>query len=91
MWTFVSTAAMEILESLHKGATFSSPQENYHTNRVMDDFVDDTTILANNFVQQLLQTTRNRWNNAAALTLLQDLLTNTSEIAQSWEKLLFAT
>jgi hypothetical protein len=91
LWTFVSTAAMKILSSLHKGVSFTDPQDNFHTNRVMDGFVDDTTVWANNFVQQLLQATRDRWNDDAALTLLQDLLTNTTEIAQCWEKLLYTT
>ena len=60
LWTFVSTAAMDILASLHQGATFTDPEEDYTTNRVMDGFVDNTTAWANNFTRQLLQSTRNR-------------------------------
>ena len=84
IWTFVSTVAMQILAEIHQGATFTCPNWEFTTNRPIDGFVHDTTVWANNFVMQLLHATKDRWNEEAAMTLLKDLLANTTELAQCW-------
>jgi hypothetical protein len=52
MWTFVSTAAMEILDELNDSLEVCNPTQTVRAARPMDGFVDDTTAWANQFVRE---------------------------------------
>jgi negative regulator of replication initiation len=91
IWTFVSTAGTEILEEVNDGLTVCSPDQNTQATRPIDAFVDDTTTWANQFVKELLTYAKTRFNTETAYLLLNDLVYKTTELAQSWEELLWST
>ena len=57
----------------------------------MDGFVDDTTAWANQFVKELTLYAYEEYNEEMVYALLNDLVDKTTQLAQSWENLLWST
>ena len=92
VWTYVSTAAMEILAEKNNGLIFYNPTKDIKTTLLIHGFADDTTAYANKFLCELIQQTRDRYDEHTAYELLQDLLKGTEKLAQHhWEELLWST
>ena len=91
MWTFVSTAAMQILEEDNDGLQVCNPDRTRWAERPMDGFVDDTTAWANQFIEELAHDSHNDFTSETAYSMLKDLVNKTRLLAQSWEELLWST
>ena len=59
LWTYVSTAAMQILAEKNDGLIFYNPTKDIKTKLPIHGFAD-TTAYANKFLSELLQHTRER-------------------------------
>ena len=83
IWTQVSTLITPLLNQKAPGITFADPSGNLKSTRILDGFVDDTTVWANNF-QQLT-------DNSDKQMHLDEIVEGLQKTAQWWEELLYAT
>ena len=72
----LSSVLIKALTDHYTGVTMSDPAGNHEIHRVIDEFVDDTTICINDANEELSP---------------EELTMKLRDIAQSWEKLLFAS
>lgn len=72
MWLFISSQIMKALEARYKGLTLSDPQGWLHASRVIDGFVDDTTLWINDFEKELPTAASHTPSQELISTLLQE-------------------
>ena len=91
IWTGVSTVAMNILASLHKGAKFPDPAQTVLTTRPIDGFVDNTTGCTNQFTMELLMFANKQHAATKAYEMLKTIVLDARKLAHRWERLLWST
>ena len=82
IWCVISDFIMQLMRKKTNGIDFTDPQVKLQVQRIMDGFVDDTTIWINRFEAQMKN------EGGVPITEITELLQNA---AQWWERLLFAT
>jgi hypothetical protein len=91
LWKYVSTAAMEVLDNCNPGIKFVNPQRTLTAGRPIDGFFDDTTTWGAKFLLELITFTRDGYDDNTAMAILNDIVTETTQLAQHWEELLWST
>ncbi|KAL7572600.1 hypothetical protein ACA910_010358 [Epithemia clementina (nom. ined.)] len=91
LWAIISTALMAALEDHHPGIQFTDPYLVTEITRIIDGFVDDTTLWANQFSLELETFSQLRYSAAESVRLLHSLIQETTDMAQWWENLLWSS
>ena len=83
-WTIVSSCIMDCLEEKFDGTTFTDPEMLMKVKRIIDGFVDDTTLWVNDFERELnlYNTGEHRYTSSDAIRILHEMIDETSQTAQ---------
>ena len=87
IWVIVSCLIMDIMKNSCNGITFIDPRLRMESNRIMDGFVDDTTVWANQFREHAQSSSTTKFKEYDPKILAQAL----QKEAQTWERLLHST
>ena len=84
---------MDCLAEKFDGTTFTDPDELVKVNRIIDGFVDDTTLWVNDFERELnlYNNGHQRYSTSDTMRILHEMIDETSQTAQWWENLLWST
>ena len=83
---------MDVLDEKFTGTTFTDPEMLEKIRRIIDGFVDDTTLWTNFFLRDLNQCQDDRRYSATdSVAMPHELITETTEAAQWWENMLWTT
>ena len=84
MWLFISSQIMQAFETHHPGLSMHDPTGWLQVTRIIDGFVDDTTLWVNDFEKELSSDAK----RTPSKELITNLLNEAQQAAQWWEQLL---
>ena len=91
LWKYVSSILMDVLDEVNPGLEYTDPEQEHTSKRPIDGFVDDVTVWAAQFLNELIALARDKYNDDLAVTILKQLVTQTERLAQHWEELLWTS
>jgi hypothetical protein len=91
LWKYVSTVIMQVLDEQNPGLKYTDHKQERESSRPIDGFVDDATAWAAKFLAELLKFAPEKYSEVKAMELLQQLIQESTVLAQHWEELLWVT
>ena len=91
LWGIVGSGPMFEMEKKFKGVDLHDPTWTEFIRQVINGFVDDIGSGANKFAEELRKFDTTRYSKEEAEAIFTDLIRESTEMAQWWENLLWAT